>query len=509
VRRLSLLGAALLSWSCANPPTPTTPVRPGDSLHVRVLATHDLHGALLSQIYPWSNGRQVGGAAALKAWGDSLAARCKCRTLRLDGGDQMQGTLESNLVHGASVVRAFNLMRLDAAAVGNHELDWGVDTLIARQREAQYPWLAANVFLKGTNSRPEWAKPYAIVEKAGARIGVIGYATVNTPNTLRTATVAPYDFRAGVGAIREVLDVVRQQRPDFIVIVAHAGGECGTGTCSGEMVTLASQLDSAGVDLIIGGHTHNAGVGVVNGIPIVRASSHARAISVVDLFRLRDGRHRFELSRDTLYVDAVTPDAAMLALLRPYVALADSIARVPVATMRDSVNAGNRALGHLIADAARRFASADFGLHNTGGVRAPLAAGAVNYNDLFRVLPFGNAMVRITLTGRQLREAVEYSLGRSPQFFSGLRVSYDPAAPVGGRIVSLSLSDGSPIIDDRSYTLGTADYLADGGDGYTMFLPLPKERYEPTLLDALIAHLRALPQPVVAPTDERVIRVTR
>jgi 5'-nucleotidase len=101
---------------------------------------------------------------------------------------------------------------------------------------------------------------------------------------------------------------------------------------------------------------------------------------------------------------------------------------------------------------------------------------------------------------------VEYSLGRGPQFFSGLRVSYDAAAPAGRRIVSLTLSDGSSIDDDRSYTLGTADYLADGGDGYTMFLPLPKERYEPTLLDALIAHLRALPQPVVAPTDERVTR---
>ena len=505
IGRFGSIGLCVVLAACSAAQNPTA--RPAnDSLHVRVLATHDLHGTLLPQTYPWSNGRQVGGVAALKAWQDSLEARCRCRTIRLDGGDQMQGSLESNLVFGQSVVRAFNLLGLAAAAVGNHELDWGVDTLIARQKEARYAWLAANVFLKGTERRPEWARPFAIVDKAGARIGVIGYATVNTPSTLRTSTTAPYEFRAGAAAIADALGAVRRERVDFIVIVAHAGGDCGSSNCAGEMVSLAQSLDSAGVDLIVGGHTHNAGIGVANGIPIVRASSHGRAISVVDLVRRADGSHHFALSRDTVWVDRVEPDRATNELLRPYRALADSIANVPVATLRDSLLAGNRALGHLIADAARAFVNADIGLHNSGGVRAALAAGRVNYNDIFRVLPFGNSMVKVTLTGRQLREVVEHSLGRGPQFFSGVRIGYDPAAPVGSRIVSLTMLDGSPVADDRNYTLGTADYLADGGDGYSMFLPLPKERYEPTLLDALIAHLRALPQPIVAPADERVNR---
>ena len=505
IDRLGSIGLLVVVTACATVRNPTA-TSAGDSLHVRVLATHDLHGALTPQTYPWSNGREVGGTAALKAWQDSLEARCRCPTVRVDGGDQMQGSLESNLVFGQSVVRAFNLLGLAAAAVGNHELDWGVDTLIARQKEARYAWLAANVFLKGTERRPEWARPFAIVEKAGVRIGIVGYATVNTPTTLRTSTTAPYEFRSGAAAIADALSAVRRVRVDFIVIVAHAGGDCGPSNCAGEMVQLAQSLDSAGVDLIVGGHTHNAGTGVVNGIPIVRASSHGRAISVVDLVRRADGSHHFTLSRDTVWVDRVEPDRAMTELLKPYRALADSIANVPVATLRDSLNAANRALGHLIADAARSFVNADIGLHNAGGVRAPLAAGRVNYNDIFRVLPFGNAMVKVTLTGRQLREVVEHSLGRGPQFFSGIQIGYDPAAPIGRRIVSLTMLDGSPVADDRNYTLGTADYLADGGDGYTMFLPLPKERYEPTLLDALIAHLRALPQPVIPPTDERVNR---
>jgi 2',3'-cyclic-nucleotide 2'-phosphodiesterase (5'-nucleotidase family) len=123
---------------------PTTAVAPA-SLHVRVLATHDFHGALRPTTYIWSEGRPVGGAVAMKAVMNRLEADCVCPTVRLDGGDQMQGTLESNLTMGASAVAVLNAIGLDAAAVGNHELDWGVDTLRARQREAYT--LATNDFL--------------------------------------------------------------------------------------------------------------------------------------------------------------------------------------------------------------------------------------------------------------------------------------------------------------------------------------------------------------------------
>ena len=191
-------------------------------LHLRVVATHDFHGALRPTTYVWSNGRLVGGAAALKGVIDSLEAACACPTVRLDGGDQMQGTLESNLTSGASVVAAFNNLGLDAAAVGNHELDWGVDTLLVRQGEARYAWLAANVFHVDGGERPKWAAPFAIVERAGVRVGVIGYATVRTPQTLRPTVTEPYEFRPGYAGIRDALDAVWRERPDFVIVVAHA-----------------------------------------------------------------------------------------------------------------------------------------------------------------------------------------------------------------------------------------------------------------------------------------------
>lgn len=434
---------------------------------------------------------------------DILEAACACPTVRLDGGDQMQGTLESNLTSGASAVAALNHLGLDAAAVGNHELDWGVDTLLVRQREARYAWLAANVFRVDGGKRPEWATPFAMVERGRVKLGVIGYVTPSTARILRPEVTKPYDFRSGYSAIRDALDAVWRERPDFVIVVAHAGGECGVDGCAGEMVELASELPPGLVHLIVGGHDHTAGEGVVNSIPIVRAGSSGRAVGVIDLYR-RNGIHAFRMSQQTVYADDVQEDPTMTNLLAPYVRAADAAGKELVTTLAEPLSAaatGDRRLGSLIADAVRLLAGADVGMHNPGGVRADLPRGAISYADLYRVMPFDNAVVRLTLTGRQLRQLVEQAGSR--YYYSNLHVEYaSEAAPRGGR-VSLSFPDTTPIRDDRSYSLATSDFLADGGDGFTMLSTLPRGALGVTLLDAVVGHLRKLPAPVVLPVEKR------
>jgi 2',3'-cyclic-nucleotide 2'-phosphodiesterase/3'-nucleotidase len=455
---------------------PSTDVAP-TALRVRVLATHDFHGALRPTTYSWSDGRPIGGAAAVKTLMDRLEADCVCPTVRLDGGDQMQGTLDSNLTRGASAVAVLNAIGLDAAAVGNHELDWGVDTLLARQREARYAWLAANVFHVRTRTRPEWARPYAMVERDGAKIGVIGYATVGTPRTQRPEITRPYEFRSGYAAIRDALDAVWRERPDFVAIVAHAGGGCSPEGCAGEMVDLALQLPPGRVHVIVGGHDHSAGSGAVNSIPIIRAGADGRAVGVVDLHRRDNGVHTFSMTQQTVYADQPA-DAAMVNLIAPYLLAADARGKEVVATLAEPLAAsvrGDRRLGSLIADAARLSAKATIGLHNPGGVRADLPRGPVSYTDLHRVLPFDNTVVRLTLSGGQLRRLVAQT--RS-YYYSNLSVD------------AFTLSDGTAIRDGESYTLATNDFLADGGDSLTMLAALPREVVGVTLLDAFIEHLR-------------------
>ena len=468
---------------------------------MRVLATHDLHGALLPTIYPWSEGRLVGGMAALSTLMDTLEEVCECVTVRVDGGDQMQGTLESNLVSGTSVVAAFNQLNLDAAAVGNHELDWGEATLLSRQREAQYPWLAAHIFRKDNGERPDWTEPYTIVERGKIRIGIIGYATLNTPNSLWPAATAPYEFVGGYAGIRSALDAVWQQNPDFVIVVAHAGGECNAAGCGGEMVELAAELPPGSVHMIAGGHDHSEGDGSVNSIPIVRAGSSGQAIEVVDLYQLGNGVHAFNMERQIVYVDEVQPDAAMTALLAPYLADAKTLASEPVTTLDETLSAsrdGDRRLGYLIADAVRGSAEADIGVQNSGGVRADLPRGLVTYGDVYRVLPFDNKVVRLSLTGLQLRQLVEQAY--PSYYFSNLAIEYNP---VDESVLALRFSDNTPVIDADTYTLGLPDFLADGGDGLAMLTALPRVTLGVTLLDATLEYLRGLAVPVVLPMRSR------
>jgi 2',3'-cyclic-nucleotide 2'-phosphodiesterase (5'-nucleotidase family) len=461
-------------------------------VQLRVLATHDFHGALRPFTTFASGGRAVGGAAILKTAMDQLETSCACPTVRIDGGDQLQGSLESNLTSGVATVAAFNFLGLDAAAVGNHELDWGTDTLLARQRDARYAWLAANVFRVSDGLRPDWAKPFTTFERGGLQIGVVGYATVSTPRTLRPSISAPYVFKAGYAAIRDALDAVWRGRPDFVIVAAHAGGDCTADGCAGEMVDLASELPPGRVHLIVGGHTHAPGQGTVNGIPIIRAGSNGRALGVVDLYRDADGVHRSEVTTQALFANTWAEHPGMTDLLTPYFRAADAKGREVVAMLPEPLSAspsGDRRLGLLIAEAMRLSAPADVGLQNPGGVRADLPRGAVSYADIYRVIPFDNAVVRLTLTGRQLRRLIEQAGPR--YYFSNLLIDWPGQGAPGGS-VAIRFANATPLLDDRSYTLATNDFLADGGDGFAILPALPREHVGPSVLDFLIEYMRSV-----------------
>ncbi len=476
---------------------------PSGSSRVRIIATHDLHGVLHASVRPRSDGRPVGGIAALKATVNALRAECACPVVWVDGGDQMHGTLESNLAQGEAVVAPFNHMGLDAAAIGNHEFDWGVDTLVTRQSEADYPWLAANIFRADNGERPEWAQPFTIVERDGVRVGVIGYTWAGTPRTQLPAVTGPYEFRGGYSAIRDVLDEVWSQQPDFVVIAAHAAGDCRANPCAGEMVDLAAQIPPGRVHLIAGGHAHAPGQGVVNSIPIIRAGSSGSAVASVDLYRLEDGSRSFEVSVETVYADTVEGDPDVANLLAPYLAAADAVGQVPVTTLAEPISpfAGpsDRRLGHLVADASRLQAGADVGMQHPQVLRYRLPGGTVTYADVYRVIPSDDMVVKVTITGSQIRQLIELVGPR--YYFSNLLVEFDPASASGSKVVSLK--HGTPIGDEQAYTMATNDLLAEGGAGLAMLAPLPREALDVKVRDAFIQRLRELPTPVSLPIEER------
>ena len=494
------------------------PVSQRDSTVLRVLAINDFHGALEARIWPWSDGRPVGGAAALKPWLDSLARACGCTTVRLDGGDEMQGTLLSNFSFGLPAIATLNAFGIDAATIGNHEFDWSVDTLRARMAGAKYRFLAANITDSGGTARPEWAEPWTLIQRGGLKIAVIGLALRATPTNTAPRNVRGLAFGDGAAAVRRVLPRARAAA-DFVIVVAHEGAFCDgapgpdpvpAGACHGEIVDIARGLDSGTVDLIVSGHTHSLVNTVVHGIPIVQARSSGAGIAVVDFVRVRGTERQVRARIETPYADQVRPDASLADTLRPYQRDIETVTGRSVARIKTELRRGGEeyALGRLIADAQRNMTKTDVALVNSGGIRADLAAGTVTYGDLYQVQPFQNRLVRLFVPGKLLKAALEHAVAgdRADAHASGLEVWYDPRKRVGHRVTKVRLANGRGLDDGRTYTVAVSDFLAAGGSGYTMFRGLPAEDLGLVDLDALIQYLAVLRPPVEAPGDARVHR---
>lgn len=483
-----------------------------DTARLRVLSLNDVHGALVPATSAWSGGRPVGGLSAIRQAMATAADSCACPVLRLDAGDEMQGTLLSNLVAGRSTIEGMNLLAIDVAAVGNHDLDWGQDSLRVRQRESRYGWVAANVFDSTTHRRPDWARPYVIVPRGGLRIAVVGYLTSETKTIVSARHVAGLVTEQGVAPIRDALDDARRARPDFVILLAHAGGFC-TPECTGEIVDLARALPPGAVDLIVSGHTHSHVNTVVNGIPIVQSWSNGRAIGVTDLWRDRTagGPAHATVRVDTVF--AVGPaDSAVAALVARYQPVAAAIGDRVVATLRDSLlrRGAQYRLGNLLADALRVVGQGDVGLINNGGIRTDLFPGPVTYARLFELQPFQNRAMRVTVSGAVLRAVLEHAVsGREPDaHVSGLTVRWNPARPPGRRIAQVRFDDGRPLRDDGEYTLVLGDFLWTGGGGYAMLTARPAADLGMSDLELTLRYFQHLPQPIGAPAAPRFLTGT-
>jgi 2',3'-cyclic-nucleotide 2'-phosphodiesterase (5'-nucleotidase family) len=488
--------------------TPTRPtVRAADSTLLRVLAIGDFHGQLEPRVWSWSAGRPVGGAGALKTWLDSLGRACGCTTVRLDAGDEMQGTPLSNLTFGRASIQAMNAFGIDAAAIGNHEFDWSIDTLQARMRDARYRFVSANITNAAGTARPDWAEPWTLLTKGGTKIAVIGLTTRSTPTSTAPRNVQGLAFGDGAQAIRRYLQPARAAA-DFVIVTAHEGGS--------DILGVARGLDSGSVDLIVGGHTHERVDTTVNGIRIVQAGSSGTNVAVVDFVRVGSAagpRREVRARLVTPYADQVKPDPGLTdAVARQLQAIASITGRV-VGRLKFPLRRGGDeySLGRIIADAQRIGGRGDVAIMNNGGIRADLHEGAVSWGDLQQVQPFQNRLQRLAVKGAVLLDALEHCVAGDHVdcHISGVEVWYDPQRKAGDRITRTRLTDGKGVDRGATYNLVVSDFMATGGSGFAMLVGVPALDLDLVDLDALIRYLAVLSPPVEAPSDERFHRAGR
>jgi 2',3'-cyclic-nucleotide 2'-phosphodiesterase/3'-nucleotidase/5'-nucleotidase len=468
-----------------------------DTIQLRVLATADLHG----RIQAGSSGTgPAGGLAAVAGVMDSLARECGCPTLRLDAGDALQGTLLSNVSRGRAMVEALNSLNFSAAVPGEHDFDWSVDTLRRRISESSYPWLAANVFDSATGRRPDWLAPYRMLQAGKLKVAVVGYLTPETKTALKPELTAGLRLGEGVFAIHDILAEVRAQRPDITILLAHAGASCQGSVCTGEAISLVEGLEARSIDLLLGGHSHNIANARVAGVAIVEPGMGGEAVAVADLVKTAAGGREVRTRTVSVRPDSVTPSAQVAAVVERSVRRADSLTGRVVATIKlPLTRVGDQyRLGSLIAESRRNALRADVGLVSNDAIKADLPAGRVTYGQLHQVLPSQLRLVRVTLTGAQLRELLERTIDREGHptgHVAGVTVRYEPGAGKD-RVRSVQLPGGRALRSKESYTLATDEVLAGGGNGYSMLASLSAEPGGVLDVEALIMYLRRLPQPV-------------
>ncbi|HVD62040.1 MAG TPA: 5'-nucleotidase C-terminal domain-containing protein [Gemmatimonadaceae bacterium] len=492
-------------------PPQLTPPLPKGTPRLRIIATNDFHGAL----EPRADANKVvrGGAAYVAAVINAAKNECapSCEILLVDGGDMFQGTPASNLAFGRPVVDYYNRMGYAVSVVGNHEFDWGLDTLRARMRQAHYAILGANIRYADGRDVP-WIRDDTIITRGKTKIGIIGFATVTTPTQTRASNVAGLRFDEPAPIVSERAKALRARGADVVIAVGHSGAFCnatGMDACNGEIIDFAHALTEK-VDAIVSAHTHSLVDYAVNGIPIVQARSSGRAVAVIDI-PLANGKPAgipHEEVRDVID-SAIKPVASIDSLVRRATAKVESFVNRRIAEIATTLDReGNQyPLGNLIADAQRWAGKGDIAIMNNGGIRANLNAGTATYGSLFEIQPFGNTLYRIRMNGAQLRDYLARIVNAdSPRFhISGATIRFNPQLPKDKRLTSLELTGGKTLNDSATYDLIVNDFMATGGDGMGPPAGVHATPLNIVDLDALVNYLKSLPSPVTAPAEPRIV----
>jgi 2',3'-cyclic-nucleotide 2'-phosphodiesterase / 3'-nucleotidase / 5'-nucleotidase len=466
---------------------------------IRVLGTTDFHGAILTGGRDRRSGRMVGGSAVLAAYVARLRAENPYGTVLVDDGDWYQGTMISNLQFGRPVIEQMNALRYAAAVIGNHEFDWSADTLIRRIQELHCAALGANVRERKTNKAPRWAKADTLVVRRGVRVGILGLCYPNTPSVTLPRYVAHLRFEDDSSTAARLVPVLRRKGlADVVLTIGHIPGTTdSTGRIGGDLGRLARGVP--GVDLWLGGHSHNQLSGAVNGVPAMIAGSHGEVIATCDLVVDPVGNRVIERHYRLVptFADDIRPDSVMAARVAHWNAGVATEAAKPVGVNARRLTRnrnGESPVGDLVTDAMRAATGVDIALQNNGGLRADLPEGTITQGGVYEVMPFDNTIVTLELTANEVKLALEEALRyqRVTQV-SGVRYEFDYGRPPFDRVVGLTLGDGAPLDSTRTYRVAVNNFMAEGGDDYSV-LRRGANRVDTglTVRESLESHIRRL-----------------
>jgi 2',3'-cyclic-nucleotide 2'-phosphodiesterase (5'-nucleotidase family) len=473
---------------------------PGERL--TLLHFNDFHGQL--EPYTSPEGRVgVGGIARLAATVAAVRAEDPARpAILLFGGDLLQGTLTSSLFLGVPDVALFDRMGVDAAAMGNHELDYGQDVFRRLAQEADFPILNANVH---SDPVPLPVKPYVLLERpTGLKIAVLGLSTTELTTATHPRNIYGISVEEPITVARRMVPELRAGS-DLMVVLSHMG------------IAYDRRLAQSvpGIDLIVGGHNHNLSAEPIleGNTAIVQAGERGAWLGRMDL-ECRD-EHLTRTGYALMPIDDTSPqDLEMAAEVRRIAKEADrelgevvGQSAVELSAWRELIRRQEAPFGDFLADLAREITQTDLALFNAGTFRSSIPAGPVTLKQIHQAFPFRNELVVGTATGAQVLAALERSASLNPMDNPGgfLQVSGVRYAIDGGRLASATIG-GEPIDPARRYRVATSDFLAEGGDAYAMLVGMQDKVASGRLISDMVIDAFRNGGPVEPRMDGRIER---
>ncbi len=458
---------------------------------VVIVHTNDVHGA-------------ISGYAKVAALADKYESE-GAYVLVLDAGDYSQGDTSVSLYKGATSIELMNLAGYDAVALGNHEFDYGFEVLQENMKNADFPVLAANVQYNGELAFDDAA---VFTAPGGTKIGVFGLITPETATKVNPGKIQGMTFVGGeemYAIAQEMVDMLKNEGCNYIICLGHLGIEDETAATGNRSIDLLEHV--TGIDVFIDGHSHSteedlaAKTNADRTVGDAVITSTGTKLENIGVVTIKDSAITTEtLLAEDVEAPADSPVAAKAAeILAEVEAEYGTVFATTEVTLNGEKAPGNRTeetnLGDLITDAmvwkaAQEGEAVDAAITNGGGIRATIEAGDITKKDINNVLPFGNTLNIIEITGSELLEVLEASTFCAPEAIGGFPqvsgieftldtlAAYDQGeaypgttyfAPKTINRVTIKSVGGRDFDPAATYTIATNDFTASGGDTYYRF----------------------------------------
>ena len=519
IYKTSILILFLALIACTNGRKP-------DEIHLRIIETTDVHGAIIP--FDFLNGRDIKNSLAqVHTFVDGEKNKNEQEIILLDNGDILQGqpiVYLSNFIDTASVhicAKTMNFMGYDAATVGNHDIEAGHDVYDKLVDEFDFPWMAANAV--NTSSGEPYFQPYTVIERKGLRIAVLGLITPGIPQWLPPKLYSGIIFEDMVKSASFWVTEIEKEEPDLIIGLFHAGHDYSYGGHTksepgNENGSLLVAENVPGFDIIFIGHDHDTMLDSLTNVAgetvyIVDPGSNARYAGVADIqliYNRKKGEYSKKVALELVDISEYTPDPGFLEYLDQDYQETRQFVEEKVATLTESIYSrealfGNSAFADIIHRIQLDLTDADLSFTAPLAFNTVIEAGELTIADLFKLYRYENFLYTMNLSGREIRDYLEYSYGQwfnqmedeydhllrleldengdvirrwpsnsgrlSGRYYNfdsavGINYTVDIGKPVGERINITSMADGSPYDLEHNYRVALNSYRGNGGGGH-------------------------------------------